>query len=82
MIGFAVYFLSLTIGGVLQGLAQLDATKPFADSVILLKPYLEGRSLGGGLMTLGHVLLAINLIALGFAKKTRETETDNMVAAE
>lgn len=82
LIGFAVYFLSLTIGGVLQGLAQLDATKPFADSVILLKPYLEGRSLGGGLMTLGHVLLAINLIALGFAKKTRETETDNMVAAE
>ncbi|KFE34584.1 cbb3-type cytochrome c oxidase subunit I [Thioclava atlantica] len=81
VIGFAVYFLSLTIGGVLQGLAMLDATKPFADSVTLLKPYLEGRSLGGGLMTLGHVLLAINLIALAFAKR-ETTETDNMVAAE
>lgn len=32
-------------------------------------------------MTLGHVLLAINLIALAFSKR-ETTETDNMVAAE
>ncbi|MEX1662741.1 cbb3-type cytochrome c oxidase subunit I [Thioclava sp. 15-R06ZXC-3] len=82
VVGFAIYFFSLTIGGVLQGLAMMDATRPFADSVTLLKPYLEGRSLGGGLMTLGHILLAVNLIALAFTKRTRDLETETMVAAQ
>src|SRR3546814_14228396 len=34
VIGFIVYFVSLSIGGIYQGLAMLDATKPFADSEI------------------------------------------------
>lgn len=62
--GFAVYFVSLTLGGVLQGLAMLDVTRPFADSVTLLKPYLEARSIGGILMTLGHLIFAIHFIAV------------------
>jgi cytochrome c oxidase cbb3-type subunit 1 len=32
--------------------------------VILLKPFLEGRSLGGAIMTLGHFLFAINVAAI------------------
>lgn len=64
VIGFLVYFVSLTIGGVLQGFSMLDATRPFAESVILLKPYLEGRSIGGALMTLGHLLFAAHFAVM------------------
>lgn len=64
VVGFGVYFFSLTIGGVLQGLAMLDATRPFAESVILMKPYLELRSVGGALMTLGHLVFAFNVATI------------------
>jgi cytochrome c oxidase cbb3-type subunit 1 len=33
-------------------------------------------------MTLGHILLAVNLIALAFTKRTRDLETETMVAAQ
>ncbi len=46
VVGFAIYFFGLSIGGWLQGLAMLDGTRPFSESVILTKPYLEARSVG------------------------------------
>src|SRR5690606_12468114 len=52
--GFAVYFVTLTIGGWLQGLAMLDASRPFIESVQVTLPWLTGRSIGGSIMTLGH----------------------------
>lgn len=64
VVGFGIYFVGLTIGGVRQGLAMIDATRPFADSVRLLYPYLVWRSIGGGLMTLGHFLFAVNFVRL------------------
>jgi cytochrome c oxidase cbb3-type subunit I len=64
VVGFAIYFFGLSIGGVLQGLAMLDATRPFSDSVTVTIPYLEARSVGGGLMTLGHIVFAINVAAI------------------
>lgn len=64
VVGFAIYFFALSIGGVLQGLAMLDATKPFADSVRIVLPYLQARSVGGALMTLGHFVFAYNLLRL------------------
>lgn len=62
--GFGIYFFALSIGGVLQGLAMLDATRPFADSVTVVLPYLQARSVGGSLMTLGHIVFAVNLLGL------------------
>jgi cytochrome c oxidase cbb3-type subunit 1 len=62
--GFALYFVSLTLAGVLQGLAMLDASRPFIDSVRVTQPGLIGRSIGGGLMTLGHLLFAGHFAAL------------------
>ncbi|WP_435104109.1 cbb3-type cytochrome c oxidase subunit I [Arhodomonas sp. AD133] len=56
--GITVYFVALTMGGWLQGLAMLDADTPFMDVVRLTLPYLEARSLGGTLMTLGHLVFA------------------------
>ena len=62
--GLAVYFLGLTLGGWLQGLALLNAKGVFLDSLRLTRPYLVSRSWGGGLMTLGHLLFAVHLLAM------------------
>ena len=63
VVGFAIYFVALTVGGFLQGEAMLDATRPFSASVVLTIPYLEARSLGGTLMTAGHLLFAAHFTA-------------------
>lgn len=70
-VGFAIYFIGLSIGGWLQGLAMLDPTKTFMDSVTVTMPYLKSRSVGGGLMVLGHVIFVIHffLISLRYGKK-------------
>ncbi|WP_309678041.1 cbb3-type cytochrome c oxidase subunit I [Polaromonas sp.] len=62
--GFSLYFISLTTGGWLQGQAMLDATRPFMDSVALTLPYLQGRSIGGAFMGLGHLVFAAHFLAL------------------
>ncbi|MGB7480877.1 MAG: cbb3-type cytochrome c oxidase subunit I [Burkholderiaceae bacterium] len=64
--GFAIYFIGLSIGGWLQGLAMLDASKPFMDSVHVTIPYLKARSIGGAVMTLGHLVFAFHFIAMAF----------------
>jgi len=63
-VGFAIYFISLTIGGWLQGEAMVDAAKPFMDSVAVTLPYLKGRSIGGALMVLGHLIIATHFVLL------------------
>ena len=66
LVGFAIYFIWLTIGGWLQGLAMLDEKTPFMQSVALTLPYLKARSIGGGLMTLGHLVFAAHFFAMGW----------------
>ena len=56
--GFLFYLVTLSVGGVLQGLALLDPARPFMDSVAVTLPWLQGRSLGGALMTAGHLVFA------------------------
>jgi len=64
IIGFAIYFVGLSIGGWLQGMAMLDASKPFIDSVNVTIPFLKSRTVGGSLMTLGHLVFAGHFIAM------------------
>lgn len=64
VLGFAIYFIGLSIGGWLQGLAMLDAAKPFMESVKVTIPYLQSRSLGGAIMTLGHLVFAGHFAAM------------------
>lgn len=71
--GFAIYFIGLTIGGFLQGLDMLDITKPFMDSVRVTIPYLEARSVGGALMTLGHLVFAFHFAAMALRFGTKRT---------
>jgi len=67
VIGIFVYVLSLSIGGWLQGLAMLDPARPFMDSVAVTLPWLEARTVGGVLMTAGHVVFAAHFLAMLFA---------------
>lgn len=72
VVGFLIYFLSLTVGGFFQGISLLDAKTSFAQITKDILPYLEGRSLGGVLMTLGHFILAFNVVALLISKQRGE----------
>jgi cytochrome c oxidase cbb3-type subunit 1 len=62
--GITLYFVSLTVGGWLQGKAMLDESRPFMDSVALTLPYLKARSLGGALMGIGHLVFAVHFLLL------------------
>ena len=59
-----IYFVGLTIGGWLQGLAMLDAARPFMDSVTLTAPYLVSRTVGGSLMVISHLLFVGHFLAI------------------
>lgn len=75
--GFAVYMITLSIGGILQGLILLDPARPFMDSVAVTLPWLQGRSIGGALMTLGHLVFAWH-VALITARSGVFTQTDRI----
>ncbi|NMM77012.1 cbb3-type cytochrome c oxidase subunit I [Acidovorax sp. SRB_24] len=62
--GFAIYIVTLSIGGILQGLILLDPARPFMDSVAVTLPWLQGRSIGGALMTLGHLVFAWHFVLI------------------
>jgi cytochrome c oxidase cbb3-type subunit 1 len=73
-IGISIYVVLFTWGGWFQGilLHRLDAdgkTVPFMDVVEYTRPYLVGRSVGGGLIAVGHlafvVLFILNLVRYG-----------------
>jgi len=77
MLGFGVYFVFLSIGGLLQGAAMLDESIPFIESVEVTKPYLLARTIGGSLMTLGHVIFALHCLVLvsPYRKEQRRAPT-------
>ena len=56
--------MGLSIGGWLQGLAMLDASRPFMESVTLTVPYLQWRSVGGSLMVLSHLIFVGHFLAM------------------
>lgn len=58
LVGIALYVISLTIVGVLQGLAMLDPKVPFQRSVEVTLPGLVARSIAGGILTTGHAVFA------------------------
>lgn len=63
-IGILVYVVGLSIGGWLQGVAMLDGARTFMDSVNVTLPYLRWRSVGGILMTLGHLVFVAHFFAM------------------
>jgi cytochrome c oxidase cbb3-type subunit 1 len=66
LVGITVYVVGLSIGGWLQGRAMLDATQPFIHSVTVTLPWLKARTVGGALMTAGHLVFAAHFLAMAF----------------
>jgi cytochrome c oxidase cbb3-type subunit 1 len=64
VVGISIYFVGLSIGGWLQGLAMLDASRPFMESVAVTIPYLQWRSVGGSLMVLSHLIFVGHFMAM------------------
>ena len=55
-VGMVIYWVGLTIGGILQGRMLLDTDNAFLDIVAATIPYLWSRSFAAVLMTIGHVV--------------------------
>jgi len=66
LVGFGIYFTGLSFGGWYQGLAMLDKDIPFMQSVALTIPYLQARTVGGAVMTLGHLVFAAHFLMMGW----------------
>src|SRR3546814_9645150 len=76
VVGFSIYFVSLTTAGILQGTALMDPGSSFAEITKTMVPYLEGRSIGGTLMTLGHFVFAAHFALLLLQKEGRSKAVD------
>ncbi len=59
--GIVIYALPLLIGGLMQGMAINDATKPYLEVVKRTLPFLRASTTGDLLMAAGHVVLLMNL---------------------
>ncbi len=57
-VGLLIYLVPLTVGGILQGVAMADPTTTWEQVVAAMKPGLIGRSVGGALLTAGHLVFA------------------------
>lgn len=62
--GISLYVVALTIGGLLQGFYMLDAARPFMDSVTVTLPYLMGRTIGGTMMTISHLIFGVHVLCV------------------
>lgn len=60
--GVVVYVIALSIGGVQQGLAQIDPKVPFEASVRAAAPYLTVRTLAAFVLTGAHLVFAWHVV--------------------
>src|SRR3546814_10759925 len=74
-VGILIYVIGLSIGGWLQGLAMLDASRNFNESIMVTLPWLKSRSIGGALMTLGHLVFVGHFFAMRSEEHTYELQS-------
>jgi cytochrome c oxidase cbb3-type subunit 1 len=75
-IGIIIYAVALGIGGYLQGLELQNPHGSFEASVLVTRPYLIARSVGGTLMLLSHILMLYNVVSIiWFTKENEEVRT-------
>lgn len=63
-LGIVVYVVGLSIGGILQGLAMVDSQRGFLESMLVTIPWLHARTIGGTLMTIGHLVFAAHVYVM------------------
>jgi len=74
LVGGLSFFVSLWIGGFLQGLQWNDAGVPFIDTVKFMQPFWGVRIAGGTLMFAGILLFFWNLVATHLNRRERPSE--------
>lgn len=74
LIGGLSFFISLWIGGFLQGLQWNDPSIPFIDTVRFMVPFWSVRLLGGTLMFVGILLFFWNLLMTYTGRHERPVE--------
>jgi cytochrome c oxidase cbb3-type subunit I len=62
LMGGLLYYVSLWVGGFIQGLQWNDPSIPFIDTVVSMRPYWVARSAGGALILGGVVLFLYNVV--------------------
>jgi cytochrome c oxidase cbb3-type subunit 1 len=60
LIGFTVYWVSMTIAGLIQGAGKIYEV-PYIDVVIAEHPYMIARWIGGTLVFVGNLLWLYNM---------------------
>ncbi len=74
LVGGLSFFVSLWIGGFLQGLQWNDPQIPFIDTVRFMQPFWAVRSVGGTLMFVGILLFFWNVVATYVGRQERPAE--------
>lgn len=62
--GIAIMVVSLTVGGVLQGLELADPKIPFLDIVVRTRPWLHARSGSGAFLFMGQLAFLLSFILI------------------
>lgn len=73
-IGITIYVVMLSYGGILQGIELNQSDTPFMEIVKLTIPYLKWRSIGGSLMTVGHLAFLVSFCWMVLDYRNRGTE--------
>ena len=74
LVGGLSFFVSLWIGGFLQGLQWNDVTIPFIDTVKFMSPFWAARLVGGTLMFVGILLFFWNVLMTWTGRHERPAE--------
>jgi cytochrome c oxidase cbb3-type subunit 1 len=64
VVGITLMTFSLTIGGWIQGWEMNKAEKGFMEILEITIPYLQARSVSGGILTLAHLIFATSFVML------------------
>jgi cytochrome c oxidase cbb3-type subunit 1 len=75
LVGGLTFFVSLWIGGFLQGLQWNDVTIPFIDTVKFMSPFWAARLVGGTLMFTGVLLFFWNVLMTYVGRSERPAQT-------
>ena len=77
-----IYVLALSIAGVVQGMGLMDPGSSFGEITRKMVPYLEARSIGGTMMTLGHFVFAAHFALLLLRKGSAVNATPTLARAD
>jgi len=71
VVGVTLMSVSLTWGGLIQGWEMNKADKGFMEILALTLPFLQARSVSGGILTLAHLIFTLSflLVITGWTRK-------------